>query len=92
MSERATEKLTTPSGKIITIKTYLTARETLPIFGNEQLSAQQKTHELAIAGTVYIDGQNEGIGELLLDLPLPDYTCLLTRIREIADGDFQKAK
>jgi len=87
--ERPTTELMTPGAHKIVVKTYVTARESLPALGDENKSAVDKTNALAAAVIVSIDGISENVKELLLDLPLPDYAFVLAKVKDISDGNFQ---
>jgi hypothetical protein len=92
MAERETTEIITPANHNLVVKTYVTARESLPALGDENKTAVDKTNALAQAIIVSIDGVAENILDLLLDLPLPDYAFTIAKVKEIADGNFQQTK
>jgi hypothetical protein len=93
--ERKTKTVTTPSGRAIELKEYITAGEFLDL--NEENEKQgltkttlaKKILELAV---VSIDGVKENISAVLRDLPLADYTFLQKEIKTLIEGDFTEAK
>jgi len=80
MSERPTKEFTTPGGLKVVIKTYLTAREAMPVIDGKTLTDMERSQKLAAAAIVSIDGATEGVDEKLLDLPVQEYTAILTEI------------
>jgi hypothetical protein len=80
MSNRETKEFTTPNGRTLVLKTYLTAREMFTVTDNKDLKDSEKTQKLAEAGIVSLDGSSENIGERLLDLPLADYTAIVKEL------------
>jgi hypothetical protein len=80
MSERQTKQFETPGGRKLVIKTYLTAREVMPVTDEKNLKQSEKTQKLAEAGIVSIDGSTENIGDTLLDLPLSEYTSIIKEL------------
>jgi hypothetical protein len=93
--ERPTKTVETPSGHIIVIKEYITAREMMPILKSatatptpaDNIDKALKVLELAI---VSVDGATENCVETVQDFPLGDYIFLQ---REVAGlTDFQKTK
>jgi hypothetical protein len=88
MSERETNELTTPAGRKVVVKTYVTARESLAAL-DEKKTAVEKTNALAVAIIVSIDGVSADLENVLLDLPLPEYAYLISKVKDISDGNFQ---
>jgi hypothetical protein len=91
MSERETKEFTTPGGHKLVLKTYLTAREAMPVIDKQDLTGTQKAQELASSAIVSMDGSNEGISEKLLDLPLQEYTAILKELTELV-SDLKETK
>ena len=80
MSERATKEFTTPGGRSVVLKTYLTAREMFSVTDNKDLKDSEKTLKLAEAGIVSLEGSSENVAERLLDLPIADYTAIVKEL------------
>jgi hypothetical protein len=80
MSERETKEFTTPQGHKLVLKTYLTARELMPITDDKDLKDSAKTHKLAEAGIVSLGGDTQNIGERMLDLPVTEYTAIVKEL------------
>lgn len=83
MSERETKEFVTPAGRKITIKTYLTAREAMPVLDQADMTGTQKAQKLASAAIISIDGDTTDISEKLLDFSLQEYTATLKELTEL---------
>lgn len=90
-SIRPTKPFVTPGGHNLVVKTYLTARELLPITDDKDLKESDKTIKLAEAGIVSFDGITENIGEILLDLPITEYTAIVKELTGLV-SDLTEAK
>ncbi len=80
MNDRETKEFTSPGGHKVVLKTYLTAREFTPIVDDKDLTNSAKTQRFAVASIVSLDGETEGIGDKLLDLPLAEYTAIVKEV------------
>lgn len=79
---RETQKLTLPSGKILTVCSYITARDM-----KEGGEAKDNQKFLVDKLVVEMNGQKEGFYEMALDLPLSDYRVLDNYLLGLVRGD-----
>ena len=95
MAERTTKTVTTPSGKSVALKEYITAGEFIDLNAAkdaEQISKVELAKRLLDIAVVSIDGNAENVSQALRDLPLPDYTFLSKEVAKLVGGDFTEAK
>jgi hypothetical protein len=89
--DRPTKQFTTPGGLNVVIKTYLTAREAMPVIDGKTLTDMERSQKLASEAIISIDGATEGLSDKLLDLPIQEYTAILAEITELI-SDLKPAK
>jgi hypothetical protein len=82
MTDRPTKTVQTEGGHTVVIKTYLTARETMPAVDTPDLPNSKKTQLIAEQAIVSLDGSSENIGDRLLDLPLAEYTDIIKEVTQ----------
>jgi len=95
MSERKTNSVTTPSGRVVALKEYISAGEFLDINDAKEgadLSKTELAKRLVSIAVVSIDGATEDIANALRALPLGDYLFLSKEVTKIVNGDFTEAK
>jgi len=83
MSDRPTRELTTSGGHTLVIKTYLTAREMLPISDKPEMPNSEKTAAILNQAVVSLNGSTDTISDRLLDLPLNEYTEIVKEVTAI---------
>ena len=83
MADRETKEFVTPGGIKLMIKTYLTAREGMPVMDDSSATSIQKAQKLAGVAVVSIDGDTNNISERLLDFSMQEYTATLKEITEL---------
>ena len=84
-----------PGGQKVVMKTYLTAREVLGVMETESAEAKmvsnfERAAQLVSIAAISIDGTTENLSDYAQDLPVQDYTALITAITELIQG-FTKA-
>jgi hypothetical protein len=85
MGERPTTEVTTPSGHKLVLKTYVTGREMLAITDQKNLPESQQLQKLASTVIVSLDDTSEDIETRLLDMPVTEFTEVITEINKIAN-------
>ena len=98
---RETKELTTPGGRKVVTKTYLTGREVDGVLkellkdreaGDKptlpMLVGLERNNKLIEAAVVSFDGSAENIFERIQDLPASEKTFLLKEVQELANGNF----
>lgn len=91
--KRETKEFITPSGAKIELKTYLSGREVVAVVKDKGTKSDLEiAQELTKAAVISLNGVVEGAYEAILDLPNADYQALSAEVKEIAGGNFQKAK
>lgn len=91
-TSRPTKEITTPYGFLVVMKTYVTARETLPVYKDDTKSDTDRANEIADIAIVTINGEAVKASDVIMDWPLNDYTFILNEVKKIAGGDFITAK
>lgn len=90
-----TKEITTPSGKKVALKEYITAGEFLDINDAKDgtdLSKVELSKRLVSLAVVSIDGATEDITNALRALPLADYLLIGKEVTKLLNGDFTEAK
>jgi hypothetical protein len=89
--ERETKEYVTPGGVKVLMKTYLTAREAVPVVDSKELSDVEKSQKLAAAAIISLNGDTENISERMLDLPIKEYSAILTELTALI-ADLKETK
>ena len=101
--ERETKTLTTPLGKELVVKSYVTARERNTFLTSAEknglvgdnpssLATIKSAGDLVAAAIVSYDGSGEKILERLEDARVDEYDFVLTEAAGVIKGNFQEAK
>lgn len=95
--ERPQKTIKLPGGQTVVMKTYLTAREVLGVAKEtEDTDAKKVTNferaaQLLSLAVISIDDAKENLSEYAQDLPVQDYTALVTEVTNLVQG-FTKAE
>lgn len=95
MSERKTKTVTTPSGRTVELKEYISAGEFLDLSETKDgadLSKAELGKRFITIAVISIDGVSENVESMLRELPLGDYLFLSKEVTKIVNGDFTEAK
>ena len=80
MSQRETKQFETPGGHKVILKTYLTAREVIPVTDATELKSSEKTQKLIEIGVISLDASTDNVVDRVLDLPISDYTAIVKEL------------
>ena len=101
--ERETKQITTPSGNVVVLKTYLTIGEVNEalrvIFKNREVDATginkipmvvgiERNLQLVLAAVVSIDGSAENLADRVSALRLADYNAIFAEVKDLSEGSF----
>jgi hypothetical protein len=89
--ERETKEYVTPRGVKVLMKTYLTAREAVPVVDAKDLTDVEKSQKLAAVAIVSLDGSAENVADRMLDLPIKEYSAILTELTALI-ADLKETK
>ena len=89
--ETTTKKITLASGKVVTLKTYITGRQVQSLTDgiSEDLPKSKFNQEVSNKSiellVVAVDEKKENILDFVLDLPFDDYKEILEAVNAIVD-------
>src|SRR5271163_95483 len=100
--EREQKEITTPGGRKVVVKTYLTAKEvngtlkqilssTEVTDGKAKLSAIvgiERNEKLVEAAVISLDNSSENLSDRLGELPIADWQFILKEAGILAEGNF----